>query len=574
MFYKEKLISNDLKEKFTKNFSLEFALALKNQLKDKEIKVYTLVNKANQESLQYFATEKEAVYQFADMELSKKILLEEFESKNNCNVVWKELEELPIINKEAYKEAQDLVLGFNVLVEELTVQDNKGEDYTIKIYENTDSKLTDSAVQQDLLHIFKGNTKIGYIKALYTSNEMYNAHYPTKIHEHYESINKDNFLGINLTKKEILEKVESTGLIRNVDYEDIKKSFKKLVKKISENVDLKYLQESKGRAISEYTKIGTEVSMDYEEDTMYRGRGLAQLMNFYLARHFSRKDIKMVSSLNQTDDAKKMWENLSKNLSKNVTFQTKTYYGRDKKQYSLKVSEEEELNFKDGKMQHTNKINDLLKKKEKVNKIKYHKVESENLNDFMSQYKRFPKREFISNNKTHFLATSDDQVVGYAILVNKSKTKMNNLKDVLMLSNIEVGTDFRNIGIATNLIDMIIKESKEKNKILLRTRPDELGELYVYDQITNKLNSNTVDNIPYNLDFIYYILEREGILTNKSNAEKIQELNSLSLKILNHEVCKQYDIDELEKLNMNFLKEATEVFKTEYKVKSKVKLKR
>ena len=179
-------------------------------------------------------------------------------------------------------------------------------------------------------------------------------------------------------------------------------------------------------------------------------------------------------------------------------------------------------------------------------KIKYKTLKSEELYDFISQYEKFPKRDFSDQNRDYVLATYDNRIIGFSIMADKSKFA-NSLQNVISLSNIEVHEDFRNLGVASNMIDLTIKEIKKQNKIMLRTLPDELGEKYIYNQITNKLKKENVCFIPHNLSHIYNMLEKKVFdKKNINNKDKIKLMLELANKTLEHTVCKKYNIENIE----------------------------
>jgi hypothetical protein len=136
-------------------------------------------------------------------------------------------------------------------------------------------------------------------------------------------------------------------------------------------------------------------------------------------------------------------------------------------------------------------------------------------------------------------------------------------------------SDCRNIGIASKMIDLLLEEVKKQNKILLRTAPDDLGKLYIFNQITDKIKKNDIDHIPHNLAIVFSILENKCFCKKKlNNKEKINQMNLLSNESLKHAICKKYNIDTIDKLNLNFMKEIEETFNLLNKNKKKLKIKK
>ena len=147
-------------------------------------------------------------------------------------------------------------------------------------------------------------------------------------------------------------------------------------------------------------------------------------------------------------------------------------------------------------------------------------VKADELYDFLYEKENLLDNT-IGENRDYIFALKENNIVGYAILFDTENKLYDALKNTYTLSNIAVAKDFRNKGIATGMIDLMLDEVKKSNRILIRTKPDLLGKLYTYNKITNNAKDKNVYFIPHNLSFIYKTIEKSGLFTNKKNEYKM-----------------------------------------------------
>jgi len=194
-------------------------------------------------------------------------------------------------------------------------------------------------------------------------------------------------------------------------------------------------------------------------------------------------------------------------------------------------------------------IKSFLKEK---SQIKYHIVDEEQYDTFHEKIKKYQERHLYPHDRKFIFAVKNNEVIGLAILLDAEKD-IEPLKNTLMLTNIEVKSNERNNGIASNLIDIALNEVKKENKILYRTPPKEDGIKYIFDKITNKVEESSIDCIPYNLTFIYRYLE-ENIFSKKDITENKDKIKIL-YEVANNMV-KENNIKKIEDINSYMTEEA------------------
>lgn len=76
-----------------------------------------------------------------------------------------------LLNPEIVSIADAIYKDFFILKKTEVVKDKKGDEYTLKIIQNSDSTIGDVLYIDEVL-LFKGDEKIGYLKAKYTTKEL------------------------------------------------------------------------------------------------------------------------------------------------------------------------------------------------------------------------------------------------------------------------------------------------------------------------------------------------------------------------------------------------------------------
>ena len=152
-----------------------------------------------------------------------------------------------------------------------------------------------------------------------------------------------------------------------------------------------------------------------------------------------------------------------------------------------------------------------------------------------------------------FLSLKGYKVLSEFALPNKKRVDIIaiNLKKEIII--VEVKSNKRNNGIASNLIDIALNEVKKENKILYRTTPKEDGVKYIFDKITNKVEELNIDCIPYNLTFIYKHLEN-NIFSKKDITENKDKMKIL-YEVANN-MIKENNIEKIEDIKFYMTEEA------------------
>jgi GNAT superfamily N-acetyltransferase len=187
-----------------------------------------------------------------------------------------------------------------------------------------------------------------------------------------------------------------------------------------------------------------------------------------------------------------------------------------------------------------------------IKTVTYHFIKSKDLSKTLGNKVNLTNARINDANRDYIVAIIDDKIIGYAILFDTEKKRWDALKNVYTLSNIEVSENYRNKGVATNIIHKLLDTIKKENKILMRTSPDLMGKLYTFNKISNIAKNKNVPYIPHNLGFIYISLENSGQFTNKTNSSKINLFNYVCSKMIQDPIIKEWDIHKLEDLNDGF----------------------
>lgn len=364
MFYKEKLVTKEQRKLFEDNHSFEFALAIQEKLQSvgKNIDIYELKGESFSRYLavQNTLSEKKDIFMLGDYATTGRFFLESMSQDLKIdNLTFQKVSEEHVknkkINQKVLGQAKEFVSSFYKEKKEFEIKDKFGESYKVKITENVDHTLYNSFREMDILEVFKENKRVGYIKALYSSQEMFDQYYPTKLHLILDEMNKDYYLTNEMTKEEMLNVLESKDMIRNVDYSNVDEEFNNTIKKLNERSsrDIKETLETLNTGMPQYSKL---------EDN-FKGKGLAQLMYFHIAKHFNEKDITWKSGMSRTEEAEHLWTALKEKFPNNITIKEKKWYSTKKEIYYLKVEESEDAFFENGVLKHTNSIVDFLENK-------------------------------------------------------------------------------------------------------------------------------------------------------------------------------------------------------------------
>jgi hypothetical protein len=362
MFCKDYYSSEEIKEKFNNINSLEFSIAVKENMPNNpiEIKAVTGFNQNNEkEILEYIPYDKERklIYKINDYSGLSKYTLDHYQKiyNNHSKVSVEDIaQDFKIKDKVAYEQAKEITKGVNVLKEEIKIKDKENNEYTIKIFENSDLSLG-GFLMQDKMLVYSGEEQIGYIKMKYSTSELYDTYYPTKLQEALEHSNENHMFNHQLNKKEILEILEERRFIYDVNYNEIENEFKQAEKKIFKRYK-NLVEDLRERwintATSEYSRLDPE----------YQGKGISQLMYFHMSKYLNKKNIKLRGSTCQSDFAKRLWENLETNFPDNIS--KIKLPDDDRVSYVLIVEDNENAYFKNGKLIKENLISKFLNDKQ------------------------------------------------------------------------------------------------------------------------------------------------------------------------------------------------------------------
>lgn len=209
-------------------------------------------------------------------------------------------------------------------------------------------------------------------------------------------------------------------------------------------------------------------------------------------------------------------------------------------------------------------------------KVNYVFVEEKDFENFFKEVNRLDWRNIATQNRDYIFAILDKNIVGFSILA-KTYNNNSNFKDVITLSNIEVHKDYRNQGIGTNIINKTLDIVKNSNMILKRSRPEEDGEKYIFNKITNSIKDLNIPCIPYNLDFVFSSLENKVFNNgNFNHHEKIEMMNKVAeTMLLNpaiHKYRKLNDISDISLYMFDFAEPAIDsLFSKKNNLKFKIK---
>lgn len=179
------------------------------------------------------------------------------------------------------------------------------------------------------------------------------------------------------------------------------------------------------------------------------------------------------------------------------------------------------------------------------------------------------------NKRDYIFAIDKNKVIGCAILFNQESSLKMPIANTTTLSNIYVNKEYRNKGISSNMIDLVIQKLKEDGKVLKRTKPDLDGKLYIYDKITQKTKEENLLVIPHNLDFIYYKIGRTNNYKHLNEEERIDKMYDLADKMLQHKTLVDWDIKDISEINLHFIDVLEEIIDKDkpHKPKNKNKFK-
>ena len=376
MFYKKGFLNKKIIDLYENEGSLEFAIAMKENFKNKNknVEIQAILSKDNNEVIKYIPVfnDKYTITITGYHSISS-FYLNNLERKNKdySNLYIEPINiDLKIKNKKFYNNAKELIKDFYKLENSVIVNDKEGKQYRIDVYSDTDPILNEF-LTQDALFIYdlETNEKIGHIKAKYSTTEMCDFYYPTPVHEFLTEVNRSYLIKNCESKEDILKVLEEKNYLEDVDYTNIEKSFKKAEKKLYKQ-QKEEIEDSRARwtnvATTEYSSLETKNPIfDSEDKVDYRNKGLAQLMYFYMAKHFTSKALTFRSSTMLNENSQKAWNNLIKNFPNNI----KNSKLNNETIYQFSVGENENVNFENGQLKHKTELSEFLNKKYKSTKI-------------------------------------------------------------------------------------------------------------------------------------------------------------------------------------------------------------
>lgn len=183
--------------------------------------------------------------------------------------------------------------------------------------------------------------------------------------------------------------------------------------------------------------------------------------------------------------------------------------------------------------------------------------------DFLNpfQVSDFFKRFLFSGNRDFIIATQNDWVVGITILFKKHLSQLNSISDTVTLSNIEVKKEYKNTGIASGMLKLVPHYCKKHDLTLLRTRPTEEGERYIFNKFTQILDKQNSLYVPHNLVFVYDDLNR-FVFSNGvyDRTERLNIMYQVAQQAINSDNGKKYNLT-VDSLNTHFLDETRDSIK-------------
>lgn len=341
MIFKDGYLSEEDFDRVKYEDSLEFCIALQERLavdSDNQYKIYQITE--NGES--FFALKKEP-----DSERYLNI---------EGNLSFRGDSQLYKFNKRdidlsKLQEYREILSDFYQLEFEKLVFDKNKKEYKLKYFSNYSTNQAGYS-REDIIKVYDGDNKIGYLKLIYRKKEDHDELSPSTSLKFL--IEKDIYgVDRHTNENEILKKISSvTG---------------KVFKSISESDD--YIENNFQHIVDEKYNIGTifyskiENENDSEDIGKYRGNGLGKIMYFEAARILNVKGISFRASTNQTELAKNLWKSLQKNLPNHIG----TIHYKGDNFLTLNANQDESLIYEDGKL----KINSIEEKIKKLNEQKY-----------------------------------------------------------------------------------------------------------------------------------------------------------------------------------------------------------
>jgi hypothetical protein len=355
---RDSYFSDKEKENINENESLEFALSLIRKLGFDNYKIFKI---EKEKTSPFYALRKITSNGFSSTIINIEGEMLFNEKSTNINIV-----EIPNI-QELYRISDNnlinkydkLLSDFNNISFTKKAQDKNGDEYTFEYISNCRLGNVGEG-SEDILSVSNFNNDcIGYLKVIYTKEEDYKILNPTIIHEVLSLHNNNYDISISSTKKELIEAVyDHYKWIGDIEENSIESEYNRIV----ESFKIKYSKQLNdidfNLATTMYVSINNED--DSETGISYRGKGLAQLMYFEVAKELNKKGLKFRSSTTQLEDGLIIWNNLNFNLKNNIN----EIDFDNVKVYELNVSEFENLSFVDGKLNHTS-INSFLENKSK-----------------------------------------------------------------------------------------------------------------------------------------------------------------------------------------------------------------
>lgn len=329
MFYKKGFLNKKIIDLYENEGSLEFAIAMKENFKNKNknVEIQAILSKDNNDVIKYIPVfDNKYTITISGYHSTSRFYLNNLERKNKdySNLYIEPINiDLKIKNKKFYNNAKELIKDFYKLENSVIVNDKEGKQYRIDVYSDTDPILNEFLTQDSLfIYDLETNKKIGHIKAKYSTTEMNSFYHPTLIHEFLSEYNLTYLIKNCKSKEDILKVLEDKKYLKDIDYTNIEQSFKKAEKKLYKK-QKEQIEDSRARwiniATTEYSSLETKnLSFDTEDKIDYRNKGLAQLMYFYMAKHFTSKGLTFRSSTMLNENSQKVWNNLIKNFPNNI----------------------------------------------------------------------------------------------------------------------------------------------------------------------------------------------------------------------------------------------------------------
>lgn len=349
MYYKDFKYS-DKKKEIQLNYSVEFATALFEQVKDTEKAVLALanfsmegesytvgyvgVNTMGKASVSAYHEEKDYKHYFKWLTATDTSSMEKFndaikarsdyirstltEGKETKKIVAEDFNAqyltdsltirslYPQFNEEKYHEYKAMVADFCVPKAKGVIYDKDGEEYHFTITKNADSTVKNIVVI-DSLNLYKGKEQVGYLHVQYSTDEVFNA-----ANSQFAIVNKKR--PTPEEKKQFLTEHKINFDEKNLD--------------VVYRLKAKHVREKIKRDYTDMASLINIASIDYSRiKESYQKKGLGSQMYFKMAQYLKTEKLEFRGSSIQSEEALGLWSKIRKICPDEI--EVKRFHDRD-----------------------------------------------------------------------------------------------------------------------------------------------------------------------------------------------------------------------------------------------------